>query len=47
VVNNVFATNTVDVEQIRHASITWRSANGQIIKSVPAQVDGVDTAAAC
>jgi hypothetical protein len=44
--DNVFATNIVDVEDIRHASVTWQSANGHIIKTVPAQVDGVDTAAA-
>ncbi len=46
VVNNVFATNLWAVGNIRHASITWRSANGHIIKTVPAQVAGVDTAAA-
>lgn len=44
VVNNLFVTNLMDVGQTSGASITWRSASGKIIKTVPAQVDGVDTA---
>jgi hypothetical protein len=42
VVDNVFVTNISDVGQISGASITWRSANGKIIKTVPSQVAGVE-----
>jgi hypothetical protein len=44
VVDNGFMTNIANVGEIRGATITWRSSNGKLIKTVPAQVDGVDTA---
>jgi hypothetical protein len=43
VVDNLFTTNIANVAQVHGASITWLSANGKVIKTVPAQVDGVDT----
>ena len=44
VTDNVFVTNIAqDVGPISGATITWRSANGRVIKTVPSQVAGIET----
>jgi hypothetical protein len=46
VTDNVFVTNIAeDLGPISGATITWRSASGRTIKTVPAQVAGIETPA--
>jgi hypothetical protein len=48
VVNNIFATSIPETfGNRRQPTIIWLSANGKVIRSVPARVDGVADSGWC